>query len=257
MGYTSTLKFVNLGVRRRLFRRAHKQPHHKWDSIKNQLNELLKYGRIETTLTKAKELQGYAEELIYLAKKDNVENNLKVESMLRTAQGRRRLYEFYVPLYRHRPFFFTRIINQWKLRLRDSAPLAYIEFIDRPGELRPAKPVGYNKIKFIYEEMKKNRRNFRKYFNIAKRFHLLDENDHLLPDFADTGHVPEKSWYDEENEEDDDEIIINPELIQKYKKFNNPMLKGPKKGREPFYVDLPLPSVTERTFLNYRKKFKP
>lgn len=35
------------------------------------------------------------------------------------------------------------------------------------------------------------------------------------------------------------------------------MLKGPKKGREPFYVDLPLPSVTERTFLNYRKKFKP
>ncbi|CRH03842.1 mitochondrial ribosomal protein L17-2 precursor, putative [Plasmodium relictum] len=254
MGYTSTLKFVNLGVKRRLFRRAHKQPHHKWDSIKNQLNDLLKYGRIETTLTKAKELQGYAEELIYFAKKNTIENNLKVESMLRTAQGRRRLYEYYVPLYRHRPFFFTRVVNQWRLRLRDSAPMAFIEFIDRPGELRPARPTGYDRIKFIFEEMKKNRKNFRKYFHIAKRFNLLDENDQLISNFDEcTIAKNEDVW----NNDDEDQIVIDSELIEKYKHFGEPMLKGPKRGREPFYVDLPLPSVAEREFLNYRKKFKP
>ncbi|KJP84724.1 ribosomal protein L17 [Plasmodium fragile] len=256
MGYTSTLKFVNLGVRRRLFRRAHKQPHHKWDSIKNQLNELLKYGRIETTLTKAKELQGYAEELIYLAKKNNVENNLKVESMLRTAQGRRKLYEYYVPLYRYRPFFFTRVINQWRLRLRDAAPMAFIEFIDRPGELRPAKPVGADRIKYIYEEMKKNRRNFKQYFHIAKKFNLLDENDQLISD-VDFDNLQEHAKRDLWQRDDEDEIQVDPELIKMYETFGEPMLAGPTKGREPFYVDLPLPSHVERAFLNYRKKFKP
>ncbi|KAI4835711.1 ribosomal protein L17 [Plasmodium brasilianum] len=253
MGYTSTLKFVNLGVKRRLFRRAHKQPHHKWDSIKNQLNELLKYGRIETTLTKAKELQGYAEELIYLAKKDNVQNNLKVESMLRTAQGRRKLYEYYVPLYRHRPFFFTRIVNQWRLRLRDAAPMAFIEFIDRPGELRPAQPVGYDRIKYIYDEMKRNRRNFRKYFHIAKKFNLLDDNDQLISNFNNSELVKKDLWLSD----DEEEIIIDAELIEKYKQFGEPMLAGPIRGREPFYVDLPMPSLVEKEFLNYRKKFKP
>ncbi|SCP06120.1 mitochondrial ribosomal protein L17-2 precursor, putative [Plasmodium ovale] len=253
MGYTSTLKFVNLGVRRRLFRRAHKQPHHKWDSIKNQLNELLKYGRIETTLTKAKELQGYAEELIYLAKKDSEENKLKVESMLRTAQGRRKLYEYYVPLYKHRSFFFTRVVNQWRLRLRDAAPMGFIEFVDRPGELRPAKPVGYDRIKYIYEEMKESRRNYRKYFHIAKKFNLLDENDQLVPRFEDSGLSKADTWYSD----DEDEIVVNSEVMQKYGQFGVPMLMGPTKGREPFYVDLPLPSLVERAFLNYRKKFKP
>ncbi|GAW82925.1 50S ribosomal protein L17 [Plasmodium gonderi] len=208
MGYTSTLKFVNLGVRRRLFRRAHKQPHHKWDSIKNQLNELLKYGRIETTLTKAKELQGYAEELIYLAKKNNAENNLKVESMLRTAQGRRKLYEYYVPLYRYRPFFFTRVINQWRLRLRDAAPMAFIEFIDRPGELRPAKPVGYDRIKYIYEEMKKNRRNFKQYYHIAKKFNLLDENDQLISDLSSLRHLTKQDLVKEEKKKKKKKIAI-------------------------------------------------
>lgn len=254
MGYTSTLKFVNLGVRRRLFRKAHKQPHHKWDSIKNQLNDLLKYGRIETTLAKAKELQGYAEELIYLAKKNDVENNLKVESMLRTAQGRRRLYEHYVPLYGNRPFFFTRVVNQWRLRLRDAAPMAFIEFIDRPGELRPAKPVGYERIKYIYNEMKKNRRNFRKYFHIAKKFHLLDENEQLISNMEQKNSF--KNAY-EWDTDDEDTIEVDSTLVEKYKHLGEPMLKGPRRGREPFYVDLPLPSVVEREFLNYRKKFKP
>lgn len=254
MGYTSTLKFVNLGVKRRIFRKAHKQAHHKWDSIKNQLNDLLKYGRIETTLTKAKELQQYAEELIYLAKKDNAESNLKVESMLRTAQGRRRLYEYFVPLYAHRPFFFTRVVNQWRLRLRDSAPMAFIEFIDRAGELRPAKPVGYERIKYIYNEMKQNRRNFRKYYHIAKKFNLIDENDQLVSNFED--HISKNNSY-EWIDEDHDTIEVEESLVNKYKHLSQPMLPGPKKGREPFYVDLPLPSVVERHFLNYRKKFKP
>ncbi|SCM10498.1 mitochondrial ribosomal protein L17-2 precursor, putative [Plasmodium chabaudi adami] len=254
MGYTSTLKFVNLGVKRRLFRKAHKQAHHKWDSIKNQLNELLKYGRIETTLTKAKELQGYAEELIYLAKKkNNSENSLLVESILRTAQGRRKLYEYYVPLYRDRPFFFTRVVNQWRLRLRDAAPMAFIEFIDRPGEIRPAKPVGYDRIKYIYNEIQKNRRNFKKYYHIAKMFNLVDSNDQIVSDFSQATISKQEEW----PSDDEEDIIIDENLLNNYKQYGDKMLPGPLKGREPFYVGLPLPSLVEKRFLNYRKKFKP
>ena len=37
--------------------------------FRNQLDQLLRFGRIETTITKAKELQPYAEEIIHLAKR--------------------------------------------------------------------------------------------------------------------------------------------------------------------------------------------
>ncbi|KAL8448745.1 hypothetical protein Emag_003871 [Eimeria magna] len=164
MGFTSTFKFLNLGIKRRTWRRTKKQPPHRWDAIRysrqshiwkkaihslmcglharrNQLDQLLRFGRIETTIARAKELQPYAEELIHLAKQ-GPEKALAVESILRTPAARRRLFEEYLGVYRHRNFFFTRVVNQFRLRMRDAAPMAYIEFVDRPGELRPAQPVG-------------------------------------------------------------------------------------------------------------------
>ncbi|CDJ56188.1 ribosomal protein L17, putative [Eimeria maxima] len=103
-------------MRRRTWRRTKKQPHHRWDAIRNQLDQLLRYGRLETTITRAKELQPYAEEIIHLAKRGE-EKSLAVESILRTPAARRRLFEELIGVYRHRNFFFTRVINQFRLRL--------------------------------------------------------------------------------------------------------------------------------------------
>lgn len=59
------------------------------------------------------------------------EKALAVESILRTPAARRRLFEELLGAYRHRNFFFTRVVNQFRLRMRDAAPMAYIEFVDR------------------------------------------------------------------------------------------------------------------------------
>ncbi|CDI77987.1 ribosomal protein L17, putative [Eimeria acervulina] len=178
MGFGSTFKLLNLGIKRRTWRRTKKQPQHRWDAIRNQLDQLLRYGRLETTITRAKELQPYAEELIQLAKRP--EKALAVESVLRTPAARRRLFEEYVGVYRHRNFFFTRVVNQFMLRLRDAAPMAYIEFVDRPGELRPAQPVGVERQKYLWQQMQQSRRQRRLLWNHAVKIGLSNELGFLL-----------------------------------------------------------------------------
>ncbi|CDJ39262.1 ribosomal protein L17, putative, partial [Eimeria tenella] len=179
MGFTSTFKLLNLGIKRRTWRRTKKQPPHRWDAIRNQLDQLLRFGRLETTITRAKELQPYAEELIHLAKR-GPEKTLAVESILRTPAARRRLLEEFVGVYVHRNFFFTRVVNQFRLRMRDAAPMAYIEFVDRPGELRPARPVGTERQKYIWQQMEESRRQRRLLWNHASKMGLLDSSGVLL-----------------------------------------------------------------------------
>ncbi|XP_954101.1 50 ribosomal protein L17, putative [Theileria annulata] len=131
MGYNSTCKFINLGLRTRIFRKFRGQPNKSYDWIRNNVDKLIRNGRIELTLPRAKELQQYIEEIIFHAKQDKMESDILVESIIRTSECRSLLYEKYVPLYKDRNYFFTRIINQFKFRLRDSAPLAYLELINR------------------------------------------------------------------------------------------------------------------------------
>ena len=51
-------------------------------------------------------------------------------------------YEQLVPRYKDRGFHFTRVLNKFQFRDFTSSPMGIIEFIDRPGELKPAGPVG-------------------------------------------------------------------------------------------------------------------
>merc|ERR1719217_1601464 len=104
--------------------------------MKAMLNTLVKTQRIETTLPKAKELQQYAEELVFLAKKNTSYHDGLVESMLTSPEARSILFERMVPRYQDRHFHFTRILNQQTLRIRDGAKMAFIEYVDRPGEFR-------------------------------------------------------------------------------------------------------------------------
>ena len=105
--------------------------------MKNMLDLLVQHQRIEATLPKAKELQQYAEELVFLAKKNTPYHDGLVESTLTSAESRRILYERMVPRYQDRAFHFTRIVNQFRYRERDTAQMAYIEYVDRPGARFP------------------------------------------------------------------------------------------------------------------------
>merc|ERR1711879_443747 len=105
-------------------------------------NQLVLEQRLELTLPKVKELQQYAEEVVFLAKKNAPYHDGLVESMLTSPEARQILYERMVPRYRDRHFHVTRVVNQWRYRERDAAPMGFLEYVDRPGEIRPANPVG-------------------------------------------------------------------------------------------------------------------
>ncbi|EKX73743.1 60S ribosomal protein L17, putative [Theileria equi strain WA] len=215
MGFTSTFKFVTLGARTRIFRKFRGQPPKTYDLIRNQIDRLLREGRIELTLPRAKELQQYAEEIIFHAKRDCRESDLIVESVLRTPESRSLLYEKYVPLYKDRRFFFTRVVNQWRLRFRDSAPMAYLELVDRPNELRPAKPVGNDKISHVYSLMKNSRRDFRKYYTYAKKVGLIDETGNLVENLGSIVEHDKKWFENEDNISTVDEAKLTDESIKK------------------------------------------
>lgn len=245
MGFHSTVKLIQRGVRRPLFRSLRRAPHHRWDMIKNMLDALVRNGRIETSLPKAKELQQYAEEMVYYAKKDDERSDLIVESMLRSAKARRLLYERIVPRYAFRPFHVTRVVNQWRFRLRDAQPRAWIEFVDRSGELRPARPVGNDRIEFLISEYQSSRKNRRKYEKEMRKFGLLDDEGKLLEKIPHlTSPYKWKSRPDDEGDlPHDDDIHDNASSsIEKGRKkrfLATAIINGMRKPIPPFHVDIP------------------
>mmetsp|Transcript_63847 Transcript_63847/g.152276 ORF Transcript_63847/g.152276 Transcript_63847/m.152276 type:complete len:229 (-) Transcript_63847:95-781(-) len=173
MGYGATRKHALLGARRkgrlwafRSFAPAFRQ----WNTQKSLVDKLILHQRLELTVPKAKELQQYAEEVIFLAKKNTAYHDGLVESMVLSPEARQILYERLVPRYQDRDFHFTRIVNQYTFRMRDSAKMAFIEYIDRPGELRPARPVGDERVQFVADEFLATRRGRRKHINEMCRY---------------------------------------------------------------------------------------
>merc|ERR1712039_1164084 len=109
-----------MGKGRNAYFRKFLPAHRQWDLMKTMLNTLVKTQRIETTLPKAKELQQYAEELVFLAKKNTAYHDSQVESMLESSEARQILYERMLPRYQDRAFHFTRVVNMFRYRFRDT-----------------------------------------------------------------------------------------------------------------------------------------
>merc|ERR1712110_830884 len=74
---------------------------------------------------------------------------------------------------------FTRIVNQFSYRDRDTAKMAWIEYIDRPGELRPANPVGAARAQYVASEFLATRRGRRKHMAEMKRLLLRSDSTPL------------------------------------------------------------------------------
>lgn len=97
--------------------------------LMNLSYQLIKYKRIKTTDTKAKELRTFIEPLITLAKKNDLHSRRMVIRKLPNKNIVRTLFEQIAPIYAQRPGGYTRII---KLGYRDNdrAPVSIIEFVD-------------------------------------------------------------------------------------------------------------------------------
>ncbi|GIX31559.1 MAG: 50S ribosomal protein L17 [Porticoccaceae bacterium] len=104
---------------------------HRRALFRNLTNALVEREIIRTTLPKAKELRSFAEPLITLAKTDSVANRRLAFARLRDKRAVGKLFSELGPRYRERPGGYLRILK-CGYRAGDSAPMAYVELVDRP-----------------------------------------------------------------------------------------------------------------------------
>ena len=98
--------------------------------MKNLAIALITHERIETTITKAKELRKFAEPFITLAKSDTVANRRLAMSRLGSRTAVQKLFSAeFRSRFAARPGGYTRILKMDN-RLGDGAEMALIELVD-------------------------------------------------------------------------------------------------------------------------------
>lgn len=93
------------------------------------LTSFFKYGRIETTITKAKEVADKGEELITLAKKNDLHARRQVMAVLNDETITKKLFEEIAPKYEGKQGGYTRIYRVGPRR-GDAAEMAIIELVE-------------------------------------------------------------------------------------------------------------------------------
>ena len=103
---------------------------HRRSLLANQACALIQHGRIRTTVAKAKALRPIVEKLVTLTKKeDGVHARRIAFRFLAQKDAVKRLFDVVAPAVGDRPGGYTRI-TKLGARPSDSAPMAYIEWVD-------------------------------------------------------------------------------------------------------------------------------
>jgi large subunit ribosomal protein L17 len=122
-------------------RKLRRTTSHRLAMFSNQLTSLMTHERIETTLTKAKELRPLAERLVTRAKNDGVAARRHVARWIADRTTVKKLFESIAPRFVDRPGGYTRILRLGA-RKGDAAEAAILEFVDfkfEPKERGPKK----------------------------------------------------------------------------------------------------------------------
>jgi large subunit ribosomal protein L17 len=114
---------------------------HRLAMFSNQLASLMTHERIETTVSKAKELRPLAERLITTAKNDGIAARRRVYQWIPDHVTVKKVFESIAPRFVDRPGGYTRILKLGPRR-GDAAEAAILEFVDykfQPKEKGPRK----------------------------------------------------------------------------------------------------------------------
>ena len=112
-------------------RQLNRNSSHRKAMFRNMTASLVEHELIKTTVAKAKELRGYAEPLITLAKNDSVANRRLAFDRTRSKEAVGKLFTELGPRYQERPGGYIRILK-CGYRTGDKAPMAFVELVDRP-----------------------------------------------------------------------------------------------------------------------------
>jgi large subunit ribosomal protein L17 len=112
-------------------RKLNRTSSHRLAMLRNMCNSLITHEAIKTTLPKAKELRRAVEPLITLGKEPTLANRRLAFDRTRDRAVVTKLFNELGPRYQARPGGYTRILKMG-FRVGDNAPMAFVEFVDRP-----------------------------------------------------------------------------------------------------------------------------
>ena len=113
---------------RKTGRKLNRNSSHRIALMRTLAISIILHESIKTTLAKAKEIRGFLEPLVTLAKENNVANQRKVYAKLRDKAAVAKLFNEIGPRFFERPGGYLRVIKRGH-RLGDKSPIAQIEFL--------------------------------------------------------------------------------------------------------------------------------
>jgi large subunit ribosomal protein L17 len=104
---------------------------HRKALLANQVCSLIEHQRIKTTLAKAKAVRPLAEKMVTLGKQGSLHARRTALAVLRQKNAVKKLFDDIAPRSADRNGGYTRIVKLGA-RKSDSAPVAFIEWVDAP-----------------------------------------------------------------------------------------------------------------------------
>lgn len=100
--------------------------------LANLICSLIEHKQIKTTVAKAKAVRPFADRMVTLGKRGDLHARRIAIGYLHSKDTVKELFEKVAPAAKHRQGGYTRIIKLGQ-RPTDSAPMAFIEWVDNPG----------------------------------------------------------------------------------------------------------------------------
>lgn len=113
---------------RKADKRLGRNDDHRRAMLRNLASSLFTHGKIETTVTRAKEVSRVASRLITRAKQGDLQSRRLVAGYLRSEEVAKKLCDVIAPSLSGRAGGYTRIVRT-RVRKGDAAPLAQIELL--------------------------------------------------------------------------------------------------------------------------------
>lgn len=123
---------------RKVSRRLTSTSEHRLALMRNQVRDLFKYGRITTTVAKAKELRRFADKMITLAKKGDLAARRRALAFIQDKLVVKKLFTELREKYLDRNGGYTRVIKLG-VRRGDAAPLAIVELVEEKLSFKKSK----------------------------------------------------------------------------------------------------------------------
>jgi large subunit ribosomal protein L17 len=117
---------------------------HRLAMFRNLLTSLFRHERVLTTEAKAKAIRPTADEMVTLAKRESLHARRQALTFVADVVAVRKLFDSVAARYADRRGGYTRIIPTGN-RHGDGAPMAILEFVDRPEAPKEKKDKGKGK----------------------------------------------------------------------------------------------------------------